>query len=525
MTEYLTPENCQDWLCPDLREYWKLGRVGNSNKIILRAIKGQEKFLFSPIEGYTLRYFTGQYTVRQIQNLAQQEFPNTDPNLVVNLLQKLISHQIFALDETHEQTRGRGDAGTRRMEIPRQISFTPEDNSKVQEPKDTSPPATPNPQSPRLKSGVHWLQHPEGYWILRNPVAGTHRGILQKDIPILTFLQVSPRDKAIIDQLPTLPPEQFRNPQLRHLLQLLVATAMLEGTQPPKPRRGKLNPLQLLSFKVSLFNPDPWLTKHLDKLRWLWSSIFACFLCLFLAFSIVVGLHQHLEILYQGQQLWQHQRASLIIPFALLAAFVVTLHELGHAFTLKHYGSIVPEMGFLFMCLIPAAYTNTTDSYCLSRWQRILVVGAGVLVQVTLAAVALWLWNLSTTGTWLHTTSYLLMVASLFTVALNLNPLAKFDGYYLAAAVTGINNLRSRAFGFYAHLLTAKPINESKRERWILAAYAPFSLAYIWFVFGFLFLRITNWMLLNIPTTAFFLLLVWGIYFYFPSGSSKRKVV
>jgi putative peptide zinc metalloprotease protein len=112
------------------------------------------------------------------------------------------------------------------------------------------------------------------------------------------------------------------------------------------------------------------------------------------------------------------------------------------------------------------------------------------------------------------------MVASLFTIALNLNPLAKFDGYYLAVAITGINNLRSRAFSFYSHLLTAKPINETRRDCWILAAYAPFSLAYIWFVFGFLFLRITDWILLNIPTTAFLLLLVWAIYFYFPRKSS-----
>jgi len=495
LKEYLIQENYQDWLCPDLTQYWTLAKVRDSNNIILRAIEGQEKFRFSPIEGYTLRYFTGQYTVRQIQQFAQQEFPNADPNLLVNLLQKLISHKILAFDETQE-------------------------NRKANQPQYTSPSSTPNPHSPRLKSGVHWLYHPEDYWILRNPVAGTHRGLLQQDIPILTFLQVNPHDKAIIDQLATLPPNKLSNPKLRYLLQLLTATAMLEGTQPPKPRRRKFTPIQLLFFKVSLFNPDPWLTQHIDKLRFLYSRPFAFFLCLFLAFSIVFGLHQHLEILYQGQQLWQHYSASLILPFILLTALVVTLHELGHAFTLKQYGGIVPEMGFLFMCLFPAAYTNTTDSYCLSRWQRILVVGAGILVQITLAAIALWLWNLSTTGNWLHTTSYLLMIASLFTIALNLNPLAKFDGYYLAVAITGINNLRNRAFSFYAHLLTGKPINETRRDSWILAAYAPLSLAYIWFVFGFLFLRITDWILLNIPTTAFLLLLIWAIYFYFPRKSA-----
>ena len=121
LKDYLTQENYQDWLCPDLREYWTLAIVRNSDNIILRAIEGKEKFLFSPIEGYTLRYFTGQYTVRQIQNLAQQEFPNADPNLVVNLLQKLISLKILALDETQE-------------------------NTKANEQKYTSQTSTPNPQ-------------------------------------------------------------------------------------------------------------------------------------------------------------------------------------------------------------------------------------------------------------------------------------------------------------------------------------------------------------------------------------------
>ncbi|HBB30781.1 MAG TPA: hypothetical protein DDZ80_02260 [Cyanobacteria bacterium UBA8803] len=476
----ITPQLLQDWICPDLSSYWKIGKIPNRDEFVLIALNGNQKWRFSLAEGYALRYFNGQFTTQQIQTLCQEELGNISPNFVTQLIQKLIDYHLLAVEDT---------------------SFV----------------ETQTPKGYHLKSGVHWLYHPEGYWILRNPVAGTHRGLLQKDIPILTFLQVSDRDKAIIDQLGTLPPEKLSNSQLRYLLQLLTATAMLEGTQPPKPRRGKFTPMQLLSFQVSLFNPDPWLTQHVNKLRFLWSRLFAFFLYLFLAFSIVVGLHQRLEILFHGQQLWQYQGATLIIPFALLAALVVTLHELGHAFTLKHYGGIVPEIGFLFMCLIPAAYTNTTDSYCLSRWQRILVVGAGILVQVTLAAVALWLWNLSTPGTWLHTSSYLLMVASLFTVAVNLNPLAKFDGYYLAVAVTGINNLRSRAFSFYTHLLTGKPIKETRRDRWILATYAPFSLAYIWFVFGFLLFRISDWILVNIPTTTFLLLLIWAIYFYFPS--------
>lgn len=102
----------------------------------------------------------------------------------------------------------------------------------------------------------------------------------------------------------------------------------------------------------------------------------------FLAIWAVIGMSQSQEIFQEGQQLWAQAGATLILPFILLMMLVVSMHELGHAFTLKHYGGIVPEIGLMFMCLMPGCYTNTTDSYCLvKRRQRALVVGAGVLVQ------------------------------------------------------------------------------------------------------------------------------------------------
>jgi putative peptide zinc metalloprotease protein len=241
----------------------------------------------------------------------------------------------------------------------------------------------------------------------------------------------------------------------------------------------------------------------------------------FLTASLIIGHSQRAEIAHLGQQLWQHQGSGLIIPFGLTTAAVVTLHELGHAFTLKHFGGIVPEIGLLLMCLFPAAYTNSSDAYILPRWQKSLVIGGGILVQLILGAIGLLFWNLSHSGTWLHTGSYLLLCASLLTVAINLNPLARLDGYYLAMALTGINNLRSRAFGFYRDLFTGKPSSEPEHTRPILLLYAPLSLVYIWFVFGFLFLRIFTWCLDTIPVTAGLLLAIWAVYyFFFPEPQS-----
>lgn len=464
-----------DFVCPALEQFWKLGKQRDSNDFLLISPQTRQKYPISEVEAWALRHFNGRFQVKQIQAQVQKKFPDASGDLVAGLIQKLIEWEVLAFGNEADNP-------------------------------------TPTVDTPALKSTVQWRFNPDGYWILRN------RGDR-------TFLQVSCQDKNAIEQLGVLssqailaefclPPTHFQR-----LLQMLAATGMLEGTQPmKKQKRGKFNPLQLLFFKIPLFNPDPWLNQHIDKIRFFWSRIFAFGLLFFLATAWVYGTHQRGEILKFGQDLMQASGSSLLIPFALLSVSVVTLHELGHAFTLKNYSGDVPEVGLLFMCLFPAAYTDTTDQYCLSRFYRILVVGAGVIVQITIAAIALCLWNLTVAGSWLHTASFLLMVAALFTVAVNLNPMAKFDGYYLTVAITGINNLRSRAFGFYANLLTGKPTQERPKDAWILAIYAPFSILYIWFIFGFLFYRLADWLLLNIPTIAGMSLLVWAIYYWWPES-------
>lgn len=487
-----------EWILPDLTPYWKLTQTKTSNSIILKAKNNSISYPFTSEEGLALRHFSGKFTIAQIQKICNQQFNHLSNDFVFNLLQKLIELKILAW-ENEEELFSDSLLKQKHKDEEQEYSTAIKQDKKV---------------FLKFKNCVHWIEHPEGYWILRNP----------EDIK---FLQVGQQDKTIIDQLKYQPVSvvavEFCVSQthIKRLLQQLTVTAMLEGTTPPKPPKRKFNPMQLLFFRIPLFNPDKWLSQHIDKLRWIWTQQVAFILTIFLVTSATIGYSQQDEILYTGLQLLTHAGGSLLLPFGLLAMFVVTIHELGHAFTLKKYGGIVPEIGLLIMMFMPAAYTNTTDSYCLvKRHQRVLVIAAGVIVQFIIAAIALLLWNWSNPSIWLHTGSYLLMTAALFTVALNLNPLARFDGYYLASAITGINNLRSRSFKLYQKLFTGKPNLENQQDTFILACYAPLSLAYIYFVFGFLLLRITDWSFTNIPTLSLFLLLIWGIYAILPETKS-----
>jgi putative peptide zinc metalloprotease protein len=467
------------WLCPDLRPYWQLGQMPASHQVILQAVDSSMRVSFSEVEGYALRHFTGQYSIEQIQTFCQQQYGEEIPEeFVITLLQNLITLGLLTLD--------------------------------------TPTPSPPKPPSSgkRLKPEVEWIAHPNGYWILRNPVD-------------VTFLQVSSRDKAIVDQLEHHSPQTILQSgsitaaELQHLLKLLTATAMFEGTTPPKPPKGKFTPLKLLFFKFRLCNPDPWLSNHVGRLHWLWTKPFLLTLLLGLSFSGIIAANQGSKILHTAQQLMHPMSPTLALAFLLLSGCVVTLHELGHAFTLKHYQRTVPEMGIMIMCLMPVAYTNTTDQYSLPKQQnRLWVVGAGVMCQVTIAAVAFWVWNSASTGSWLWFGSYLTMMAAIVTVTLNLNPLAKFDGYYLAVALTGINNLRTRSFQLYQRWLRMQPSPEQGRDRLFLALYAPFSLLYTLSVFGLLVVHLGDWVITNIPATGAIALILWLIYFIQPTAKS-----
>ena len=152
------------------------------------------------------------------------------------------------------------------------------------------------------------------------------------------------------------------------------------------------------------------------------------------------------------------------------------------------------------MLFMPAAFTDTTDQYTLTRSQRALVVGAGVITQLAIASLSFWLWRSSSPGTWLHSTSFLLILAALFTVTINLNPLSRFDGYYLLVAVSGINNLKSLSHRFYQYLLQGRL---PATKQWLmLATYGPLSLLYTLLVLGLLLHNLLGWTVSNIPMLA-----------------------
>ncbi|GJE77140.1 HlyD family efflux transporter periplasmic adaptor subunit [Methylorubrum suomiense] len=137
---------------------------------------------------------------------------------------------------------------------------------------------------------------------------------------------------------------------------------------------------------------------------------------------------------------------GLIGYLAALVA-VKALHELGHAYVATHYGCRVPSMGLAFMVLVPVLYTDTTDAWRLrDRRQRIAIDSAGVAVELAVAAIATLAWSFLPEGTARSIAFFLATTGWVLSVAINLSPLMRFDGYYIAADLFGVSNLQPRAF-------------------------------------------------------------------------------
>lgn len=137
------------------------------------------------------------------------------------------------------------------------------------------------------------------------------------------------------------------------------------------------------------------------------------------------------------------------ILYSLSLGAVKMVHELGHAYTATRFGCRVSTMGVAFMVMMPVLYSDVSDSYRLtSKRKRLLIAAGGVIAELGLAAIALFAWGFLPDGTPRSIAFIMATTSVIISLAVNLNPFMRFDGYYLLADGLGIPNLQDRAFAF-----------------------------------------------------------------------------
>ncbi len=201
-----------------------------------------------------------------------------------------------------------------------------------------------------------------------------------------------------------------------------------------------------LFFTLPLFKPESFLKKTYPILSPIFTRPFMSVVFLLLAYGIFLSIQRFDEI---TNTFINYLNPEGIILFVGATIVVKIIHELGHAYTATKYGVPVTSIGLAFIVLYPILYTETTNAWKLkNRNQRLVIAAGGMMAELALASVTLILWHFLPPGmaqSLCFMVAIVSMIASLF---VNLNPLMKFDGYYLFSDIVGIDNLQDRSFAF-----------------------------------------------------------------------------
>lgn len=201
--------------------------------------------------------------------------------------------------------------------------------------------------------------------------------------------------------------------------------------------------MKLLFLRVPVWNADAFIGRTAGVARWAFTrwAFAAWFLLMAAAGVVVFARRDDLAAPLLGMLEFQNLPALWILLIGLKVC-----HEFGHAYACKAFGGSVPEMGLFFIVGTPCAYVDATAAWGFpDRSKRLAVSMAGIYVESLLAAVAVFVWAATDPGA-INTAAYqTAFLASVVTIGFNLNPLAKFDGYYALSDLLGVPNLRARS--------------------------------------------------------------------------------
>ena len=181
---------------------------------------------------------------------------------------------------------------------------------------------------------------------------------------------------------------------------------------------------------------------------------------------------------------------SWALGLAVLLA-VKAAHEAGHATAYRvmcRREGLDPgpiRLGVALFALAPFPFTDVSGAWRLrSRWRRAAIGLAGVLAEGWVLAGLAAFWALTGTGPLQEAVLRVALLSGILTVAFNLNPLVKLDGYYVACDLLDRPNTAPRA-SRAARDLAARALGgrAPAPDRWDLAYWGA-SYVYRWTIFA-----------------------------------------
>lgn len=316
------------------------------------------------------------------------------------------------------------------------------------------------PSVPRLREDIRLLQGPRSAdgnqsWLIHDPVRNAFFRIGWREFEILSrWDRGSP--EAIAEAVRRGSTVEADAAEVERVARFLIECELVTLSG-PQQKQGWLKRVeaarnkslsrrfqQNLFLRVPLVSPDGFLKATMPAARLFFTR----------GFWILTALVTLFALAMVGQE-WDRFVGTFpyffsvpgIITYALALTFAKAIHELGHAYAAARHGLRVPSMGVAFLVFWPVLYTDTTDTWRLrSGRDRFLVSAAGMIAEIGLAAWALLLWCFVPPGAVQSALFALATATWLLTVAINVNPLMRFDGYFLLSDALGVENLQPRAF-------------------------------------------------------------------------------
>jgi putative peptide zinc metalloprotease protein len=257
-------------------------------------------------------------------------------------------------------------------------------------------------------------------------------------------------------------PDRLTLEDLEHFAQQLLTAGLAQNESPQagkqlfdrRKKRRRTEWLQtftnILYIKIPVFDPDKLLTRMLRYLWWIFTIPFLM-VSVAVMLAAVVLVATHFDTFRDKLPSYHEFFSFKTVAYLWVALGVVkVIHEFGHGLSCKAFGGEVHEMGALFLCLSPCLYCNVSDAWTLpNKWKRIVISGAGIYVELIIAAIATFVWWNTPSQPFINNLSLSLMiVCSVSTVVFNANPLMRYDGYYVLLDWLEIPNLRDRSNRF-----------------------------------------------------------------------------
>lgn len=172
-------------------------------------------------------------------------------------------------------------------------------------------------------------------------------------------------------------------------------------------------------------------------------------------------------IIYSKEMYFQLENITLIdaISVFLLMGIALFIHELGHVSACDRYGAHYGSIGFGFYLFAPVMFADVSDIWRLPKYQRIIVNLSGIYMGNYMAFAAFFIYLFSNKLIFLYFFS-LQCIESLY----NLNPLVKYDGYWIVSDLFNIPNLSKTAHSTLKNFSWNK-INTYTIKEWMLIFY------------------------------------------------------